>query len=95
MAQETDWDYVSKELAREWGETSLGHSHPWDEVQDDVHFGWDQARSPEFDGAEWPDVESEIQRRWEQSFPHRGYEDWRMVGEAVRLGFNRARGRVY
>ncbi len=94
MTQEGDWPYVSKELEKEWETIPISHSRPWDEIQDDVRFGWDQARLPEFDGAEWPDVEDEIQRRWEQSFPHRGYEDWRMVGEAVRLGFLRARGRV-
>lgn len=94
MAQESDWPYISRQLQEEWEETSLAHSHPWDEIQDDVRFGWEQAISPEFDGAQWEDVESELQRRWEQSFPHRDYEDWRVVSEAVRLGFNQAKGRV-
>ena len=93
MSQE-EWSYVSRELEKEWNTIPLSHSHPWEEIQDDVHFGWDQAVSPEFEGAQWDDVSSEIQRRWEQNYPHRSYEDWRVVGEAVRVGFNRAKERV-
>ncbi len=91
---QVEWSYASRELQREWDGTSLSHSHPWDEIQDDVRFGWEQAMRPEFQGAEWPDVEGELQRRWEESYPHRDYEDWRVVGEAVRLGFNRAKEMV-
>ncbi len=94
MTQESDWPYISQQLREEWEGTTLAHSHPWEEIEDDVRFGWEQARSPEFDGAQWEDVQDTIQSRWESNFPHRGYEDWRMVGEAVRLGFNRAKGRV-
>lgn len=93
MSQE-EWAYVSRELEREWEGTGLSHSHPWEEIQDDVRFGWDQGMTPEFEGAEWDDVRDILQRRWEQSFPHRDYEDWRMVGEAVRLGFIRAKEQV-
>ena len=47
---------------------------------------------PEFDGAQWPDVESELQRRWEESQPHSdlAFEDGEL---AVRLGFMRPRRR--
>ncbi len=91
---QSDWPYVSRELEREWEETTLSHSHPWEEIQDDVRFGWDQAMQSEFAGAEWEDVAGEIQRRWEMNFPHRDFEDWRTVGEAVRLGFVRAKEQV-
>lgn len=93
MGQE-EWTYASKELQKEWESTSLSYSHPWDEVMEDVRFGWEQAMKPEFDGAEWPDVESELQRRWEENQPHSDFEDWRMVSEAVRLGFMRAKETV-
>jgi hypothetical protein len=93
MSQE-DWSYISRELEKEWSSTPLSHSHPWEEIQDDVRFGWEQAMSPEFSGAQWDDVSDLLQQRWEESYPHPGYEDWRIVGEAVRLGFNRAKEQV-
>lgn len=93
MAQ-VEWSYASRDLERDWGSVPLSHSRPWDEVMDDVRFGWEQAMNPEFRGAEWSDVETELQRRWEENYPHADYEDWRDVSEAVRLGFNRAKEMV-
>ncbi len=93
MSQQ-EWSYVSRELEREWNSTPLSHSHPWEEIEGDVHFGWDQAMSPEFEGAQWDDVQDLLQQRWEQTYPHPGYEDWRVVSEAVRVGFNRAKEQV-
>ncbi len=93
MAQ-VEWSYASRELRREWESTSLNYSRPWEEVEGDVRFGWEQGMSPEFDGADWPDVESELQRRWEETYPHSDHEDWRAVSEAIRLGFLRAKEMV-
>ncbi len=93
MSQD-EWIYASRELEKEWDSVPIHHSRPWDEIRDDVFFGWEQARNPEFDGAEWDDVRDVLQQRWEESYPHPGYEDWRAVEDAVKLGFNRAKGRV-
>ncbi len=89
-----DWSYASRELEREWEETPLGHTRPWDEIKDDVLFGWNQAMSPEFDGAQWDDVRDVLQERWENEYPHPDYEDWRAVEDAVKLGFTRAKEQV-
>ncbi len=93
MSQQ-EWGLVSRELQEEWEDTPLSHSRPWEEIQDDVRFGWDQAMRPEFDGAEWDDVEDVLQARWEQNYPHADYEDWQSVVDAVKLGFGRAKEQV-
>jgi hypothetical protein len=89
-----NWGTVSSDLEEEWEGTPISRSRPWDEIQDDVRFGWEQAMQPEFDGAEWEDVEDALQERWEQNYPHADYEDWRSVVDAVKLGFERAKEQV-
>lgn len=89
MAHLREWQQVRDDLRHEWDTTIMGSRRPWEEVQDDVHFGWTQSLRPEFRGAVFDDVESELQRLWEQRVPHARYEDWRSVKEAVRVGFER------
>ncbi|MCL5960889.1 MAG: hypothetical protein M1358_16580 [Chloroflexi bacterium] len=89
MASIRDWRQVQGELRHDWDTTVLGSRRPWDEVQDDIHFGWSQAMRPDFRGARFEDVESELQRLWEQRVPHARHEDWLSVREAVRAGFER------
>lgn len=89
MAQVRDWQQIRGDLMHDWDMTTLGARRPWDEVQDDIHFGWSQAMRPEFRTATFDDLESELQRLWEQRVPHARYEDWRSVKEAVRAGFER------
>lgn len=84
------WEEVRDQLSQDWEATTLGQRRLWEEVEDDVRFGWQAGMSQEFRGAGWPDVEDILQRRWEERYPHARFEDWRSVGEAARLGFERA-----
>ncbi len=94
MAHLRDWQQVQGDLQHEWNATILGARRPWNEVQDDIRFGWNQAMRPEFRGAAFEEVESELQRLWEQRVPHARYEDWRSVREACRTGFQRGQQEV-
>lgn len=85
------WDDVKDELEKDWDRTSLAYKRPWEEVQNDIRFGWEQGVNPRFRGASFDDVESELQRHWEASFPHARFEDWRYLKDAVKAGFDRAR----
>ena len=85
----TRWEDARSELRREWESTVVGQRRPWEDVQDDVHFGWQAGVNPEFRGAAWPEVEEILQRRWEERYPHARFEDWRSVSDAIRLGFER------
>lgn len=84
------WEEVRDELRTDWERTYLAYKRPWEEVRDDVRFGWEQGMSPRYQGGTFDDVESELQRRWEESFPHAKFEDWRYLKEAVKVGFDRA-----
>ena len=94
MSPHSAWSRFAPELEREREENPLSYSYPWDEIQNDVRFGWEEAMDPDLLGADWSQVENEVRRRWEQNFPHHGYGEWTTLGEAVRLGFSRVRGRV-
>lgn len=94
MAYARDWQQVRDELHRDWDATIIGTRRPWDEVQDDIQFGWTQALRPEFHGARFEEVESELQSLWEQRVPHARYEDWRSIKEAVRTGFERGQSEL-
>ncbi|MBI4322058.1 MAG: hypothetical protein HY675_26500 [Chloroflexi bacterium] len=85
------WDDVRNDLRSDWDRTYLAYKRPWEEVQDDVRFGWEQGSNPRYLGAKFEDVEDELQKLWETSFPHARFEDWRYLKEAVRLGFDRAK----
>jgi len=84
------WEEIEPQLRQEWDSTVVATRRPWNEVRDDVRFGWEQAHRPELAGADWADVVGVLEGRWE-SFPHAHFEDWHACEDAVRLGFQRAR----
>jgi len=91
MRQPTRWEDVARELRQDWESTTLARKRPWEEVRDDIRFGWEQGMNPQYQGATFDDVEDELQRRWEASFPHARFEDWRSLRDAVQAGFDRAK----